>query len=89
MLKDGPKTFTQTLKEKRKEVADAQPAISSNVDSDGENWIPPPAYHQSFSDAIQAALESVNLQDSTGNMFIEFSCFNLYYVMEKLLLIWF
>lgn len=73
MLKDGPKTvFNQTPKETKKTDVKTQLINNLSVDSDGENWIPPPEYHQSFSDAIQAALESVNLQDSTGR-FLFFS----------------
>lgn len=67
MLKDGPKTFTQMPKEKKT----LQPPQNSSVDSDDENWTLSPELrllrnHQSVSDAIQAALESVTLQDSTG-----------------------
>ena len=59
MLKDGPKTFSQIPKEKKKvEVHDDN--------DDEEERVHPLEYHQSFSDAIQAALESVTLQNTTG-----------------------
>ncbi|KFM75235.1 hypothetical protein X975_08140, partial [Stegodyphus mimosarum] len=63
MLKDGRKTFTEIPKEVKKQNIVVSPQLSQNRDSDGDEWIPPPEYHQSFSDAIQAALDSVTIQD--------------------------
>lgn len=66
MLKDGPKNFTGTPKEKKKELVESPSHIDSLVDLDGENFLPPPEYHHSIGDAIQAALDSVSLNDA-GN----------------------
>ncbi|XP_035233234.1 RING finger protein 10-like [Stegodyphus dumicola] len=66
MLKDGRKTFTEIPKEVKKQNTVVSPQSSQNRDSDGDEWIPPPEYHQSFSDAIQAALDSVTIQDPQG-----------------------
>lgn len=69
MLRDGPKNFTQALKEKKKEPVEIPQNIHTLVDSDGEAF-PPSEYHQvmeyNFGDAIQAALDSVTLHDTGG-----------------------
>lgn len=67
MLKDGPKTFSQIPKDANKSSAAAAPQFQRTVDSDEEECTPTPKYHQSFSDAIQAALDAVTLQEPSSN----------------------
>ncbi|XP_054710309.1 RING finger protein 10-like [Uloborus diversus] len=64
MLKDGPKTFSKIF-EKNKESPPPTIPPQQNNDSDADEYVPAPEYHQSFSDAIQAALDSVSIQDSS------------------------
>jgi len=63
MLKDGPKTFTQAFKEKKKvtEIHEIK-----NADSDEDNWIHPPE-NQSLNDVLAMALDAVTLRESASN----------------------
>ncbi|XP_055935748.1 RING finger protein 10-like [Argiope bruennichi] len=66
-LKAGPKTFTSIPKEFNKASTLVSPQSQASVDSDGEECTPAPEYHQSFSDAIQAALDAVTLKEPSDN----------------------
>jgi len=66
MLRVGPKNFSPVPKETKPAVVGPVPAYRDR-DSDDDEGTPAPEFHQSFSDAIQAALNSVTLQDSSGN----------------------
>ncbi|XP_071033345.1 E3 ubiquitin-protein ligase RNF10 isoform X2 [Parasteatoda tepidariorum] len=64
MLKVGPKSFSQSAKEvKPRVVTPIQECRYVNTDEEDDEGTPAPEFHQSFSDAIQAALNSVSLQD--------------------------
>lgn len=63
MLKDGPKTFTQTLKEKKKvtEIHEVK-----HADSD-DDWIHPPE-NQSLNDVLAMALDAVTLRETASKL---------------------
>ncbi|GFY48844.1 RING finger protein 10 [Trichonephila inaurata madagascariensis] len=67
MLKDGPKTFTQVFKDANKPSSAAAPQFQRTEDSDEKECTSAPEYRQSFSDAIQAALDAVTLQEPSNN----------------------
>lgn len=60
MLRDGQKSF-----QPKRPNPVASPPPQPNRDSDEEST-PAPEYRQSFSDAFQAALDKITLQEPTG-----------------------